>query len=272
MSAPSWARVGIVIAVVGAMVGFASAPPRALSSAETATLLRRLCLSGNPGRLDQLHLRARESWIQSGHDVADDETDEVFFYHSVPLELQQSSNGLPFSAAALNHQKKLAEHMEKRIDEAASAGDAGRLLNLDGEIWPLRRFVAQFVWSGHLSEPGPDGRPSLDLHFVPAPHLRPSSRMQRILSMSEGDLRVDPDTGQVLGGSFHSLGAVKFGGGLLAHIAHFEGLFEMQPAPGVGSSDKDCWVMKRIVVQVQGRELFHRIHGTETMTYAVEPH
>ncbi|HXR96870.1 MAG TPA: hypothetical protein VN709_03410, partial [Terriglobales bacterium] len=199
-----------------------------------------------------LHLRAVETWTQSGAPDAtanDTEIDRVSFYHSVPIETEVSDNGRPANAAA---QQKLANQIKRRID---AAGD-GNLLNLDGEIWPMSKFESLFTWTV-------DPQDATLLHFTPAPQLHPSSRMQRVLSRTAGELKVNPATGQILGGSFHSLGPVKFGGGLLANIAHFDGTFAMQQAD-------DCWVMKSIVVHVQGREMFSRIHGTETMTYTVE--
>jgi hypothetical protein len=197
-----------------------------------------------------LHLQAVETWTQSGAStVEDSEIDRVNFYRAVPIETEISENGHPVNPVA---QQKLANLIKRRIDAAPS----GNLLNLDGEIWPMAKFVALFTWTTDEHDPA-------TLHFTPAPDLHPSSRMQRVLSRTAGDLKVNLATGQILSGTFHSLGPVKFGGGLLANIAHFDGTFAMQQVD-------ECWVMKSVVVHVQGREMFSRIHGTETMTYTVE--
>lgn len=275
MSKASW-----VAAAVGAGVSFAFAalamqPARVAEPLATISLLRRMTLSLSPVELDQVHLRAREVW--SGQAPAPDiETDEVFFYHSVPIEIQQTEDAEPLSISAARHQQKLAAEVEKQVDRADAAGatvadaNAGRLLNLNGEVWTLAHFIAQFVWTVR-PVPGLDGQPCLDLHFEPAPGLHPGSRIQRVLGESSGDLDVDPATGQVLGGTFHSLAPVKFGGGLLAKLS-FQGSFAMQPVPGVQPGQSAPWVLKQIVLSAQGRELFHHVNGTETMTYTVESH
>src|SRR6185312_6286232 len=84
-----------LIALLAASLGAAAPPPagRELSPAETSGILKRLTLSLNPEALRSVELEARESWVESGAAQSDDsETDRVYFYHSVPLELEKMHN------------------------------------------------------------------------------------------------------------------------------------------------------------------------------------
>ncbi|MGH9393330.1 MAG: hypothetical protein ACRD1E_04110 [Terriglobales bacterium] len=252
------------------MLVLAAAPlPRAataLSSTETAALVKRLAWSSAPAGLRSLRLRAIEEWTQAevppgARRVRNRETDEVSFYHGVPLELQLTRNDLPLSAGAERKQASALGRMQRRVDAACGSGDGsdGRLLSLGGEVWTMARFASGFAWSG---APAAAGR--VELSFEPLPGRRPGSRLARILGATAGQLEVDPASGQILGGEFHNIAPVRFGGGLLAHFTDFHGRFRLQPAAGT-------WVLRSVEVTIEGRELFHRIHGTETMTYTVEP-
>ena len=248
-----------------ALLGFGAlnAQPRGrLSAAETTAAVRRMMWSSAPGALENVRMRAVETWTETGRpEAVSTETDEVSFYHGVPLELQLTRNDLPLARGAEKKQAAGLRRMQARVEaaEAAAPDSDGRLLNLNGEVWTLARFAAGFDWTGEAGEQG-----RIELSFTPAAaSARPLTRLARILSRMAGRLEVDAASGQVLGGEFHSTGPVNFGGGLLAHFSDFHGHFSMQPAAGT-------WVMKEAVVSVEGRELFHRIHGTETMIYTVE--
>ncbi|MGH9477732.1 MAG: hypothetical protein ACRD1A_00745, partial [Terriglobales bacterium] len=204
-------------------------------------------------------LVATETWKQDGRGGVDRETDDVTFYHAVPLELQATHNGHPLDAEARARQQHAESATERRIDRvlAARTGQSAKLLNLDGEIWPLARFVAQFQWAvGTATQRG-----TAVLEFRPGSRAPSHTRMQTLLRHTAGSFTVDAATGQVISGEFHSLGHVNFGGGLLAHFTAFRGSFQLQSIGG-------CWVMRRIEVHVDGRRLLHRIHGTEIITYA----
>ncbi|MGH9483304.1 MAG: hypothetical protein ACRD1L_14545, partial [Terriglobales bacterium] len=166
----------------------------------------------------------------------------------------------PLSAAAAKRERRHLARLERAVDREAGAAPAaaasGRLVNLEGEIWTVDRLAAQFEWSGAAA---PDGR--IELRFTPAPHRRLATRLERMLSRTAGSLTVDAATGQIEAGGFHSLGPVWFGAGIVAHFASFSGSFSLQPLG-------DCWVMRRVEAELEGRELFHRIHGTETMLYS----
>jgi len=139
---------------------------------------------------------------------------------------------------------------------------AGRLVNLDGEIWSLDQIAAHYAWTG--SEAGMvEGRTAVRLHFEPGPDLHPHTRIERVLDATEGNLIVDRESGQILGGDFRSRGEVRYGGGWLGHLA-FDGVFSMQPAG-------DCWVIRQVTVAVQGRILFTSMHGTQINTYRLAP-
>ena len=275
-----------VLAVTAAVMaaGFAPTPPApalggALSATEMAAGLRRLTFSMNPTLLQGVHLEAVETWTPAdAGERAGVERDAVTFYRSVPIEVQQNENDRPLDAGAVRNQKKLALQLEGLIDKAVAGGDgqeghaghagggeAGRLLNLGGAVWTLDKFQAHFVWDG---ERGPllDGRPTLLLRFTPAVGEHPQSRLARLLSRTSGVIKADAQTGQILGGSFHSLGSVKFGAGLLADISSFDGSFTLQP---VTTAQGVCWVMRQAEVRMRSRELFHRSNGTESMTYTV---
>ncbi|HUX68476.1 MAG TPA: hypothetical protein VMV31_13390 [Terriglobales bacterium] len=255
-----WKRSLAVAALCAAAAG--ATPRPGLGPAATARLLRRLRFGGDPGAMARLRLRAQESWTVPGRALpADQQTDEVVFYRSVPLELEQTHNQRALPAAAQQRQQRQAARLRARIDRAqaaAPAEGAGRWLNLGGEIWPLARFEALFSWTAEAMPAG------LELRFVPAPGGRPRSRLERLLRRTAGTLRVDPASGQILGGEFHNVGAVDYVGGLLARFTEFSGHFSMQPAG-------PAWVLRRVVVEVRGRELFRRVRGTETMDYRLEP-
>jgi len=258
-----WA-VGLSVAVWAATpaMAWAATPPTGLSPAATARLLRRLRFGGGATEMAKLRLLAHESWTEAGRTVpAEEETDAVVYYRSVPLELEQTQNQRPLSPAARQRQQRQAARLRARIDQAQGAAPgevAGQWLNLGGEIWPLARFEALFAWTAEASPAG------LELRFVPAAHRRPRSRIERLLARTAGILQVDAASGQILGGRFHNLAAVNFGGGLLARFTQFSGRFSMQPAG-------PCWVLGRVVVAVRGRELLHRVRGTETMVYTPLP-
>lgn len=229
----------------------------------SAALLRRLCFTCSP-TLDSLHLAAVETWTPAGASTTPiSETDSVFFHHGVPIEVEQTRNGRRLSPRAHAAQLRQSLHLQQWIDRAAPA-NSGPLLNLAGEIWTITRFEAEYSWRELPSEPL-NGMACARLAFSPKPDVHPRSRLERVLDRTEGELVIDPATGQVLAGSFHSLGTVKFGGGLLARFSDFRGTFTMQPVPG-----SSAWVLRRAVVEIQGRELFHRVKGTETMTYTIQ--
>jgi|GEM_PF-6068451 len=243
------------------LAGWSGQPRGRLTAAETSAAVKRMMWSSAPEALATVRLRAVEAWTEDGRpEASDSETDEVSFYHGVPLELQLTRNDLPLNRSAEKKQAAGLRRMQARVEaaEAAAPESDGRLLNLNGEVWTLARFAAGFEWAGEAGEPG-----RIELTFTPLAGLRPTTRLARIFSRTAGRLEIDSASGQVLEGEFHSLGPVNFGGGLLAHFSEFRGHFTMQPAAGT-------WVMKQAVVSVEGRELFHRIHGTETMTYTVE--
>ncbi|MGH9519108.1 MAG: hypothetical protein ACRD2D_05635 [Terriglobales bacterium] len=228
----------------------------------SAMLLRRLCFTCG-SRLDSLRLDAVETWKQAGaKGVPTSETDAVFFHHGVPIEVELTHDGRELSPRAHAAQLRQSLHLEHLIDRAAPES-AGPLLNLAGEVWTITRFETEYSWR-ELPPAQMDGKVCTRLAFTPKPGLHPHSRLERIVSRTEGELDVDPATGQVLAGSFRSLGPVGFGGGLLARFSAFHGTFTMQPVPGSTS-----WVLRRAVVEVRGRELFHHVNGTETMTYAI---
>lgn len=256
--------------------GWAAAPPApalggALSATEMVAGLRQLTFSMNPVLLKGVRLEAVETWTPSDPSHrAEVERDAVSFYRSVPIEVQQTENDRPLDARTVRNQKKLTLQLEGMIDKVVAdgegrEGDAGRLLNLGGTIWTLDKFQAHFNWSG---ERGAllDGRPTLLLHFTPAAGAHPHSRLARLLSRAAGVIETDAQTGQILKGSFHSLGSVKFGAGLLADVSSFDGSFTMQP---VTTTQGVCWVMREADVRIRSRELFHHDNGTESMTYTV---
>jgi hypothetical protein len=224
-------------------------------------------MSLHPELLDGVHLEATEKWLSDGSDTPEIERDAVHFYRSVPIEVQQTENQRPLSVNDLAQQQRLARDLEGLIDRATGGHTAllGHLFNLDGHIWTLDEFQALYQWTG---EQGPlvAGRPTILLHFTPAPGVHPGSRMAKVLSHTAGVIEADAETGQVLSGSFHSLAPVKFGAGLLANLSYFDGTFTMQP---VTTAEGECWVMRQAVVKVRARELFRHRNGTETITYAV---
>ncbi len=232
-------------------------PPPPLSAAATARLLRRLTMCSRPGALAGVRLEADESWTVAGAERPSEvETDAVVFYRGVPLELEQTRNRRALSAGAERRQARAAAAVERRIDAAAGAGGK-RLLNLRGEIWPMARLEAQFVWRGVRAERG-----EVKLEFTPRAGIKPRSRVQRLLSRTAGAFLVDAASGQVLRGRFHNLAPVDFGAGILARFTRFAGRFALQPAQA-------AWVLREVVVEVRGRELWRRIRGTETMRYRV---
>lgn len=235
----------------------AAGAPLARGRAPVNALLDSLRLNSNSARLEQMHLVATEIWKQDGGGV-DRETDDVAFYHSVPLESEVRHNGAPLSADARAQQQRQVAALKEQIDSAlAGDGDNTRLVNLDGEIWTLARFVAQFSWQAEAgSRPG-----TTVLKFMPRTRLASHSRVQTILRHTAGTFTVDTATGQLLDGEFHSTSHVSFGGGVLAHFSGFQGSFQLQSLDG-------CWVLRHIQVHVNGRRLFSSVHGTETITYA----
>jgi len=258
-----WATVmSMMVWAAPPAMAWAATPPGGLSPAATARLLRRLRFGGGATEMAKLRLLAQESWTEAGHAVpTEEETDAVVYYRSVPLELERTQNQRPLAPAARQRQQRQASRLRARIDQARAAAPgegAGQWLNLGGEIWPLARFEALYAWTAATTEAG------LELRFVPAAHRRPRSRIERLLARTAGTLRVDAASGQILGGEFHNLGAVNFADGLLARFTQFSGRFTMQPAAG-------SWVLRRVVVAVRGRELLHRVRGTETMVYTVAP-
>lgn len=248
----SWRLAVFVLLGVAAAWGAQAGTP-------VAALLQRLTFSAGPN-LDQVHLRATESWTESTKTEDSYENDAVFFHHGVPIEVETSSDGHPLGSRARQRQQRSAQRQEQAIDALGPAS----ALNLSGEIWTLPHFESMFRWSDAGSA-GCGGPSCLTLAFVPAAGLHPATRLERILARSAGTITVDASTGQVLRGAFHSLGPVNFGAGVLARITQFSGSFEMQPVPG-----SSAWVMRKVVVNVQGRKLLHRFHGTERMLYAVE--
>lgn len=242
--------------------GPVAAPAAALSPQATTALLQRLTLCADPEALSGLKVEGLETWAAAGHEEPnEEETDQVVYYRSVPIEVEETQNHRRLSAAAQRREQEHLHRLEQAVDRAAAmspaAVAAGQLVNLEGEIWTVAQFEAQFRWTAVVSKDG-----LVELSFVPAPPRRPASRLERLLSRTAGSLTVDAESGQVEGGEFHSLEAVWFGAGIIAHFARFSGQFAMQPAG-------KCWVMQRVMVEIAGRELFHRIHGTETMIYSV---
>jgi hypothetical protein len=257
MSWWSWPAAGAALALWAAMPGAGVAPRRSagLDRAATAALLRRLTACADTAALAGVRLEAVESWTPAGAArPAATETDEVEFYHGVPLELERARNDRPLSGRAWRKQERAAAALERRIDAARAAG-WGRLLNLHGEIWPMARLVAQYEWRAKATGPG-----EVELDFTPRPGIRARSRMQTLLRHTAGYFLVDAATGQIRGGGFHNLAPVDFGAGLLARFTRFTGRFALQPAGA-------AWVMRELRVEVSGRELWRRVRGRETMDY-----
>jgi len=219
-----------------------------------------MALSTRPAGLTSLELQAVETWTEPGR-APEVETDQVRFYHGVPIEVQMTEAGAALSPGARERQQHDAAKMRRQIDRVCHGSeDDGQLLNLNGEIWALSRFEALFDWTTRA-----DG-PRQVLTFRPKPGIHSNSRMETVLAHTVGELEVDPATGQILSGSFHNVGSVSFGAGLLARIRSFRGTFEMQ---AVGPVDAPIWVMRQVTVTVDGHKLFRRMRGTETMTYTV---
>ncbi len=250
MLARSWLLAGVAVGL------WAAPPPRPpLNAAATAQLLRRLTACAQPAGLAGVRLEATESWTLAGAaQPKDTETDAVVFYHGVPLEVERTHNDRPLDARALRRQQRAAAARERQIDAVRAAGGR-RLLNLHGEIWTMTRLEAQFDWRATAAGPG-----EIELAFTPRPGIRPRSRLQRLLTRTAGDFVVDGASGQILRGEFHNLAPVDFGAGILARFTEFAGRFALQSAAA-------AWVLREVVVEVRGRELWHRVRGTETMGY-----
>lgn len=242
----------------------AAAPAKALSLAQ---LLPRLTLCSSPDALSHVRMHAVETWMDRHGNLlkrGDSETDRVFYYHGVEMEETQSANGKPLSDKDQTRQQQDTRTLRQQIDQAwHSPQDSCRLVNINDDIWSLPQIVKLYQWS---ESPGPrfEGVSTVLLHFRPRPGLHAGSRVQHVLLGMQGELQVDPQTGQIVGGEFSSVGPVKFGWGLMANFSHIHGTFAMQP---VGKS----WVFRNIRVDVDGRKLWTKIHGVEIMNYTVDP-
>jgi len=257
---------GVVIALPGHGRFLEALPPAyavaVFSALATQDLVAKMTLSEHADQLNQLTLVGDEVWKTDGKPADSDyETDQVSFYRSVYVEAMQSEKGRSLGAAARAKQLRATQKLQQRIDLAWSGGAvAGQLVNLDGEIWSLSQIADHFTWTA--SDAGiVAGRAAVDLHFEPRPNLKSHTRIEHVLGATAGNLMVDRITGQILSGDFRSLGEVRFGGGLLAHLT-FHGEFRLQPAG-------DCWVIRNVRVDVQGRVLFSRLHGTQINTYSL---
>ena len=241
--------------------------PPANAADQLPQLLQRLTLCSQPDALAQLRMHAVEAWMdRHGSTLTrrDFETDRVFFYRGVELEETISNNGQPLSAPEQQEEQHDSKNLERKIDRVwAGPQDSCRLVNINGEIWKLSQIAQLYDWT---ARPGPEfqGNPTLLLHFTPRPDVHPGSRIQHVLLDVQGELQVNPLTGQLLSGHFESMRPMKFGMGLLGKFDHLKGRFEMQAA---GSA----WVFRLIQFEVDGRELWTRMHGVEVMDYALDP-
>lgn len=232
-----------------------------------AQLLPRLTLCSAPHELANLHMHAVETWMdRHGNTLkrGDSETDRVFYYRGVEMEETQSADGKPLSTHDQTAQAQDANSLRQQVDQLwRGPADSCRLVNINDEIWSLAQIVSLYQWQ---EKPGPnfEGIPTVLLAFSPKPGQHAGSRVQHVLLSMWGDLQVDLQTGQILGGQFTNSGPVKFGMGLMANFTHIHGTFSMQPA---GTT----WVFRNIRVDVDGRKLWTKIHGVEIMNYRIDP-
>lgn len=232
-----------------------------------APLLQRLTLCSSPDSLSHIRMHAVETWMdRHGNRLkrGDYETDRVFYYRGVELEETQSSDGKPLSVQDQAQQQQDARSLRQQIDRLwHGPQDACRLININDEIWSLSKVVDLYQWT---ESPGPKfgSIATVRLSFRPKPGLHPGSRVQHVLLSMQGDLQVDPQTGQIVSGQFTSVGPVKFGMGLMANFSQIHGTFSMQPAG-------TAWVFRNIRVDVDGRKLWTRLHGVEIMNYTIDP-
>lgn len=232
-----------------------------------AQLLPRLSLCSSPDALANVHMHAVETWMNRHGNLlkrGDFETDRIYYYRGVEVEETQSTDGQPLSAKDQSRQEQDTRTLRAQIDQAwRGPRDTGRLVNINDEIWSLPQIVSLYQWT---ESPGPkfQGISTVLLSFRPKPDLHAGSRVQHVLLSMQGDLEVDPRTGQILAGQFTSTGPVKFGMGLMANFSHIHGSFSMQPAG-------TAWVFQTIRVDVDGRKLWTKMHGVEIMNYSVDP-
>ena len=244
-----------------------AATPASTAAPPLAQLLPRLTLCSSPDALSHVRMHAVETWMdRHGNRLkrGDYETDRVFYYRGVEMEETQSSDGQPLSARDQAQQQQDARAVRQQIDQLwHGPQDACRMININNEIWSLPQIVNLYQWT---ESPGPkwEGIPTVRLSFRPKPSLHAASRVQHVLLNMEGELQVDPQTGQIVAGQFTSVGPVKFGMGLMADFTHIHGTFSMQPAG-------TAWVFRNIRVDVDGRKLWTRLHGVEIMNYTIDP-
>jgi hypothetical protein len=250
----SWVLAGLAL---GLGVTPRGAPRPPMSARATASLLGRMAVCANPEGLKGVKLEATESWtVAGGARPAAWETDEVEFDRGVAIELERTHNDRPLSAKAWRGQQRAAAAIERGIAAAAARGRT-RMLNLHGAVWTMRRLERQFRWRGEAAGAG-----EAKLVFTPRAGLRSRSRLETMLRHTTGYFLVDEATGQIRGGAFRNMAPVDYGAGIVARFREFAGHFALQPAAG-------GWVMRELVVEVRGRELWRRIRGTETMRYRV---
>ena len=256
---------GIIVALgLFSLAAWPAVP--ALSPSPPAELLQRLTLCAHPALLSHLRMHAVETWMNrkgEAYSDQDSEVDRVFFYRGVEMEQARSRNGKLVSPEGRQRQQENFSGLKSKIDRHWSGPeDAGRMLNIDGEIWTLPQIVALYHWTQSRG-PVTGGIPTVRLRFAPNPRIQPGSRVQHLLLSVRGHLDVDPETGQIVAGAFESTGPVKFGLGLLARFDHLQGTFDLQRTGA-------AWVYHHIQVEVDGRELWTHMHGAEVMTYTID--
>lgn len=234
---------------------------RAWSAETTQALVGKLTLSEHAAKLAGLSLAADDVWVNEANPAQSDYgTGKVMFYRTVPIEVMESEKGRPLRAAERAREAHTIQALRKRIDAAWRERAApGQLVNLYGEIWTLGQIATHFTWTASSAGMAA-GRPAVILHFEPLAGQRPHTRIERVLDATAGDIVVDGQTGQILRGVFHSEKPIHYGG-WLAHLA-FHGAFSLQAAG-------DCWVINDVSVEVQGRVMFSRMHGTQINTYSL---
>jgi hypothetical protein len=189
----------------------------------------------------------------------------VQYFDGVELEAPLTRHGRalnPRQAAAVTRQ--LANI--RRLIRAAWRGpqDDGRLLIVSGHVLRAAALLRRFHWRS-LGASAYLGHPCRRFAFTPRRHLRISNRTERVFAAMSGTLCVDPISGLVFHVRFHNQSPVRFGWGILGDFQGIRGAFRLQRLDGQ-------WTWERIVVHLQGRELWLNKSGTLVKQYGLAAH
>jgi hypothetical protein len=222
---------------------------------------QKVVLLSHPGEIANTSLKVVEKW-KPDSGAAETDVGKVIFYKSVDLEQDYERNGAPLPPSDRKQEVSDVRTLEKSINRTwKGPQDDGRLVGIGTQVWRIPELLQAYEFHDIGTETYL-GSPAIIYSYQPKPGVKAANRVQKGLLSMVGRIWVEPQTGQVLKIEFHNRATIRFGWGLLAKFTRVDGIMTMQRFG-------DTWVRQRVVMHLNGRELFTRMNGRLEKDYFI---